>query len=302
MPDAFRGNEPGQLATRRRVVVRGVTLSLLEAGPPDAPAIVLLHGFPSSSRMYAPLLPWLAHRWHAVAPDYPGFGESDAPDPNAFAYTFDQLAESVSDLLDALGIGRHALFMQDYGGPVGFRMALRDPDRVTAVIVQNANAYTEGLGPKWKGIARFWADRLAHADELERFLSFEATKQRHLGESPHPERYDPAVWEEEFAFLSRPGQRDIQAELLYDYRSNPDRYPLWQAWLRARKPPTLVLWGRFDRSFVVAGAHAYARDVPEAEIHILDAGHFALDEQADTVASLLLAFLDRQLAVAPLIG
>lgn len=274
--------------------VQGLRLFYREAGPSDAPAIVLLHGYPSSSRMYEPLLPLLADRYRVIAPDYPGFGHSDAPAPADYAYTFDHLAETIDGLLTALGLARYSLFMQDYGGPVGFRVALRNPGKVRAIVVQNANAYREGLGPKWAGIARYWEDPAAHAAEVDKFMSLDSARQRHIGDSPHPERYDPDAWTDEFAFLSRPGQRAIQAALLYDYRTNPESYPAWQAWLRAQRPPTLVLWGRYDPSFLVPGALAYSRDVPDAEIHILDAGHFALDERKAAIAALVLDFLDRQ--------
>jgi pimeloyl-ACP methyl ester carboxylesterase len=275
--------------------VQGVRLFYREAGPKDAPTVVLLHGYPSSSRMYEPLLGFLSGRYHMIAPDYPGFGHSEAPSPARYAYTFDHLSETVAALLKALRIDRYVLFMQDYGGPVGFRIALRHSWSVRAVIVQNANSYNEGLGPKWAGIARYWADRTAHCDEVEKFTSLEAAKQRHIGNSPDAERYNPDSWTDEYAMLSRPGQREIQADLLYDYRTNIATYPVWQAWLRAERPPTLVLWGRYDLSFVEAGALAYTRDVPDAELHILDAGHFALDEKAEQVAELVLSFLDRTL-------
>jgi pimeloyl-ACP methyl ester carboxylesterase len=278
--------------------VQGVRVFYREAGPSDAPVIVLLHGFPSSSRMYDVLLPVLSTRYHVIAPDYPGFGQSDAPPPSAYSYTFDHLSETMDGLLESLGIERYSVFMQDYGGPVGFRMALRHPAKVQAIIIQNANAYEEGLGPKWSGIAQYWAHRAQHPEQVDAFLSFEGTRQRHLGTSPNLERYNPDSWCDEFAALSRPGQREIQASLLYDYRTNIASYPAWQAWLRAHRPPTLVLWGRYDPSFIAAGAHAYRRDVPDAEIHILDAGHFALDEQASRITGLLWDFLDRHLARA----
>jgi pimeloyl-ACP methyl ester carboxylesterase len=271
--------------------VSGVNLFYREAGPKGAPIIILLHGYPSSSRMYDPLIPLLADRYHLIAPDYPGFGQSEAPPPSRYCYTFGHLAETMGVLLEQLNVERYVLFMQDYGGPVGMRMALDHPQRVQALIVQNANAYEEGLGPKWAAIARYWADPAAHPEQVDAFTSLEGAKQRHLGNSPHPERYNPETWMEEFALLSRPGQREIQAALLYDYRTNVAAYPVWQAWLRQRTPPTLVMWGRYDPSFIVPGALAYARDVPGAEIHILDAGHFALDEQADEVAQLTRGFL-----------
>lgn len=270
-----------------------------EAGSRDAPTIVLLHGYPSSSRMWTPLLPLLSERYHVIAPDYPGFGHSDTPPPADYAYTFDHLAETIEGLLRMLGLNRYGLLMQDYGGPVGFRLALRNSEKVRAIIIQNANAYAEGLGPKWAGIAHYWSDRAAHSQEVDKFTSLEGARQRHIGNSPNIERYDPDSWTDEYAMLSRPGQRAIQADLLYDYRTNVAVYPAWQAWLREHRPATLVLWGRYDPSFIVPGALAFARDVPDAEIHLLDAGHFALDEEAGRVGELVLDFLDRRLARSP---
>ncbi|GAB0117840.1 alpha/beta fold hydrolase [Acidisoma sp. 7E03] len=278
--------------TYNTVEVGGVRLFYREAGPRDAPAIVLLHGFPSSSRMWERLIPLLADRYHLIAPDYPGFGYSAAPPPDLYAYTFDSLARTTGQLLDHLGLTRYSLFMQDYGGPVGFRMALSAPERVAAMIVQNANAYAEGLGPKWAKIAAYWEDPEAHADQLDAFLSHAATKARHLGVSPHPERYDPDAWNEEFAMLSRPGQRAIQAALLFDYRTNVAAYPRWQAWLRAHQPKMLVIWGLYDPSFIVPGAEGYKRDVPGAELHVIDAGHFGLDEKTEHIARLVRRFME----------
>jgi len=279
--------------TYHRVTVDGLGLFYREAGPREAPTILLLHGYPSSSRQWDPLLPLLADRYHLIAPDYPGFGQSDAPSPAAYAYTFDALAAAMTGLVEQLGITRYALFVQDYGGPVGFRMALAHPERVSALLIQNANAYAEGLGPKWRGIAQYWADPTAHPEPLDAFTSFAGARQRHIGTSPNPERYNPDTWTDEAAFLARSGSRAIQAALLLDYRTNVAAYPDWQAWMRAHPLPMLVLWGRYDPSFLVPGAEAYLRDRPEAELHILDAGHFALDEDADGVARLTRDFLGR---------
>jgi len=284
--------------TYQRVEVDGTGIFYREAGPKDAPVVVLLHGYPSSSRMYEPLLRRLSGRYRLIAPDYPGFGHSDAPSPDRYAYTFDHLAETTGGFLKALKIDHYTLFLQDYGGPVGFRVAMKNPDKVQAIIVQNANAYAEGLGAKWTAIADYWADRAGHEEQVDKFTSLEGARQRHIGLSPNPERYDPDSWTDEYAFLSRPGQRQIQADLLYDYRTNVAAYPAWQAWLRQHRPPLLVMWGRYDPSFIVPGAEAYVRDVPGAEIHLLDAGHFALDEKADEVADLTLDFLDRRLGDA----
>jgi pimeloyl-ACP methyl ester carboxylesterase len=280
--------------TYQRAQVHSVSIFYREAGPKGAPTIVLLHGFPSSSRMFDTLIPLLASRYHLIAPDYPGFGQSEAPSPAQYRYTFDHLAETTNQLLDQLKIDRYVLYMQDYGGPVGFRILLRHPDRVSAIIVQNANAYKEGLGTKWTGIAQYWADPKAHPEIFQAFSSLEGAKQRHIAGSPHPERYNPDTWTDEYAILSRPNEQEIQADLLYDYQTNVASYPEWQAWLRAHKPPTLVLWGKYDVSFIVPGAEAYKRDVPDAEVHILDAGHFALDEKVDEIARLMLDFLAKQ--------
>lgn len=276
-----------------RITVDGVGVFFREAGPKDAATIVLLHGFPSSSREFETLIPLLATRYHLVAPDFPGFGHSDAPPPSSYTYTFDHLANTINALLELLKIDRCVFYLHDYGGPVAFRIFLEHPGRVRALIVQNANSYKEGLGAKWTGIAQYWADREAHSEVLDVFVSLAATEQRHTLGTSHPERYNPDTWTDEYAYLSRSGQREIQAELLYDYRTNVASYSAWQAWMRDHKPPTLVVWGRNDPSFITPGAEAYKRDLPNAEIHLLDAGHFALDEKNDEIASLILAFLTK---------
>lgn len=273
--------------------VDGVGVFYREAGPKDAPTIVLLHGYPASSRQYASLIPLLATHYHVIAPDYPGFGESDAPPPSQYTYTFDHLAQTVSGLLDQLKIDRYALYLQDYGGPVGFRIMEAHPERIRALVIQNANAYKEGLGKNWLTIARYWADPAAHPEVIDYFTSLELTKQRHIVNSPNLERYDPQVWLDEYAFLSKPGEREIQGRLLYDYRTNIASYPRWQEWMRAHQPPTLILWGRYDPSFITPGALAYQHDLPNAEVDVLDAGHFATEEKVDEIASDTLAFLGR---------
>lgn len=279
----------------RSIDVDGLSIFYREAGDPDAPTLLLLHGFPSSSRMFEPLFARLSAHYHLVAPDYPGFGHSDAPDARVFAYTFDAIAAVIDHFTEKLGIKRYVVYMQDYGGPVGFRIALAHPERVQALLIQNAVAHEDGLGPLWEKRRAFWADRAANEPGLrETFLSWETTRQRHVGTSPNVENYDPDLWDDEFAFLSKPGQADIQSDLFYDYRTNVAAYPAWQAWLKERQPPTLVLWGKYDPSFLVAEAEAYRRDLPRAEIHVIDAGHFALDEKADDVAATIHQFLARQ--------
>lgn len=273
--------------------IDGVGVFYREAGPKDAPTIVLLHGFPTSSRQYEALIPLLATRYHIIAPDYPGFGQSDAPDPSVFPYTFDHLAKVMDSLLVRLKINRYSLYIHDYGAPIGFRLMLAHPERLHALITQNGNAYQEGLGKKWPGIAEFWADPKAHPEIPETFLSFQTTMQRHTAGSMHPERYNPGTWLDEFAHLSKPGQRTIQSALLYDYQTNVAAYPQWQAWLREHQPPTLVVWGANDPSFIAAGGTAFKKDLPNAEINLLDAGHFALDERTDEIAGLILDFMAR---------
>jgi pimeloyl-ACP methyl ester carboxylesterase len=243
--------------------------------------------------MFEPLFARLGDRYHLVAPDYPGFGHSDWPDPKRFAYTFDHLAEVMTRFTEALGLARYTLYMQDYGGPVGFRMALAHPERVEALIVQDAVAHDTGLGANWKVRRAFWADRAANEKALrENLLSLATTRTRHVGSDPHPERYDPDLWTDELAFLSQPGQADIQTDLFYDYRTNVEAYPRWQAWMREKQPRLLVIWGKYDLSFDPSEPEAYRRDVPTASVHVLDAGHFALDTAADEIAALVRDFVD----------
>jgi pimeloyl-ACP methyl ester carboxylesterase len=278
--------------TYHTVAIDGLKIFYREAGPQEAPAILLLHGYPSSSRMFATLIPLLADKYHVIAPDYPGFGLSDAPSATEFRYSFDHLAEVIDKFTQTIGLEAYVLYQQDYGGPIGMRLAVAHPDRVRAIVVQNAVAHEDGLGAAWEPRRAFWRDRAANEDRIiPAFISLEAAKARHLGSSPHPERYDPETWLGEAALLSRPGQRQIQSDLFFDYQSNVAAYPAWQAWLRQHRPPMLVLWGKYDPSFAVAEAQAYRGDVPDAEVHILDAGHFALDEKVDEIAGLMRAFL-----------
>jgi pimeloyl-ACP methyl ester carboxylesterase len=272
----------------RNVQVDGLTIFYREAGPQDAPTILLLHGLPSSSRMFEPLFARLTDRYHLVAPDYPGFGHSAWPDPKTFAYTFDHYADVMNHFTETLGLGRYTLYMQDYGGPVGFRMALAHPDRIEALIVQDAVAHDTGLGPNWAPRRAFWADRPANESTLRaNLLSLQATRTRHVGSDPNVERYDPDLWTDEFAFLSQPGQADIQSDLFYDYRTNADAYPTWQRWMRETQPRLLVIWGKYEASFAPSEPEAYRRDVPDARVHIVDGGHFALDTAADEIAQLV---------------
>ena len=292
----FRSHRGVALPTfHRKTRIGALTIFYREAGRQDAPTLLLLHGLPSSSRMFASLFARLSDRYHLVAPDYPGFGHSDWPDPKSFAYTFDRVAEVMNRFTEALGLSRYTLYMQDYGGPVGFRMGLAHPERIEALIVQNAVAHDEGLGANWKARRAFWADRAANEGALRaNLLSLSATRTRHLGNDPDVERYDPDLWTDEFAFLSQPGQAEIQSDLFYDYRTNVDAYPTWQAWMRTTQPRMLVLWGKYDPSFDLSEPEAYRRDVPNAEVHVLEAGHFALDTAADRIAQLVSGFMSPQ--------
>jgi pimeloyl-ACP methyl ester carboxylesterase len=277
------------------VSIDGVKIFYREAGPAKAPTVLLLHGFPSSSRMFDTLIPMLADRYHLVAPDYPGFGNSDAPPADKFSYTFQNLADIVDKFTQALQLTKYALYVQDYGGPIGFRLALAHPERVTAIVVQNAVAHTDGLDDKrWAGPRAFWADRAKYEDQFrQRLTALQGAKARHLGSSPHPERYSPDLWEDEVAHLSKPGIAEIQVALFYDYQSNLAAYPAWQDYLRKHQPPMLIVWGKYDPSFALPEVEAFKRDVPNAEVHVLEAGHFALDEAVDDIAALMRNFLEK---------
>lgn len=277
----------------RTAQIDGVSIFYREAGPKDAPTLLLLHGLPSSSRMFEPLFTRLSERYHLVAPDYPGFGHSDWPDPTTFPYTFDHIADIMDHFTETLGLSRYTPYMQDYGGPVGFRMILAHPERTEALIVQDAVAHNEGLGAHWNTRRAFWADRAANETALRtNLLSLEAARARHVGDDPDVERHDPDLWTDEFCFLTRPGQAQIQSDLFYDYRTNVESYPKWQAWMRERQPRLLVIWGKYESSFDASEPESYRKDVPSADVHIVDGGHFALDTAADEIADLAKGFME----------
>ena len=281
----------------RTVKVDGINIFYREAGPKNAPTLLLLHGLPSSSRMFQALLTRLADKYHLIAPDYPGYGHSDWPDPKQFDYTFDNIARVIDDFMQVLGLKRYTLYMQDYGGPVGFRMVLKHPERVDALIVQDAVSHNEGLGTNWATRRAFWVDRSAHEEALrQNLLSLATTKTRHVGDDPNVELYDPDLWTDEYAFLNSPGQAQIQSDLFYDYRTNVDAYPKWQAWMQKTQPALLVIWGKHDLSFDPGEPERYRKDVPNAEVHVLDAGHFALDTKADEIAAIVRQFVSAHVA------
>jgi pimeloyl-ACP methyl ester carboxylesterase len=277
--------------------IDGVNIFYREAGPADAPVVLLLHGFPTSSHMFRNLIPALADRYHVIAPDYPGFGQSDMPDRATFAYTFDRFAELVDGLLDQLQVTRYAMYVMDYGAPVGWRLALKHPERVMGLIVQNGNAYDEGLKDFWDPIKAYWSDGSdAHRQALRGLVSPEATKFQYTDGVADVSRISPDNWIHDQALLDRPGNADIQLDIFYDYRTNLPLYPAVQAYFRKRRPPTLIVWGKNDKIFPADGAHAYKRDLPDSEFHLLDTGHFALEDKADEMVPLIRDFLDRKVA------
>jgi pimeloyl-ACP methyl ester carboxylesterase len=269
-----------------------------EAGPKDAPAVLLLHWFPTSSQMFRHLIPALAEKYRVVAPDYPGYGHSSMPARDQFAYTFDNLAKVIDGFTEAVGLTRYALYVQDYGAPVGYRLAAAHPDRVTAIVVQNGNAYDEGLDNDfWKPIKAYWADPTSQEkrDALRGLLTYEATKWQYTHGVRNPERVSPDGAAHDQFLLDRPGNAEVQLDLFLSYGSNPPLYPGWQDYFRTHQPPVLIAWGKNDQIFPAAGAEPYKRDLKTLEFHLLDAGHFALETNGDEIAALIRSFLGRHL-------
>ena len=265
-----------------------------EAGPKDAPAVLLLHGFPTSSQMFRDLIPKLADKYRVVAPDYPGFGHSSMPPRDKFRYTFDNLADVVEQFTEKVGLTKYALYVQDYGAPVGYRLAAKHPDRVTAIVVQNGNAYDEGLDNDfWKPIKAYWKEPASKEkrDALRGFLKYDATKWQYTHGVKNPELVSPDGPAHDQFLLDRPGNDEIQLDLFLSYGSNPPLYPKWQEYFRKHQPPVLVVWGKNDQIFPAAGAEPYKRDLKALEFHLLDAGHFALETHGDEIAGRMREFL-----------
>jgi pimeloyl-ACP methyl ester carboxylesterase len=279
----------------RYATIQGRQLFYREAGPADAPVIVLLHGFPASSFMFRDLIPALAPRYHVIAPDMLGFGLSDAPPADEFAYTFDALAGLTAGLLAELGVTRYAIYVQDYGAPVGWRLALADPAAITAIISQNGNGYDAGFVDSfWKTVWDYQSEQTPQTEAAVRTaLTLEATRWQYLAGVPDETLVSPDAWYHDFALLSRPGNDAIQLTLFRDYATNPPLYPALHEYLRRNHPPVLAVWGKGDEIFGPDGARAFAADVPDAEIHLLDGGHFLLESAHDQVAELILDFMDR---------
>jgi len=277
--------------------VQGLKIFYREAGTPGAPKLVLLHGFPSSSHQYRNLLPALATRFHVIAPDYPGFGNSDAPDPARFRYTFDRLSEVIEGLLEQLGFTRFGAYLQDYGGPVGFRILTRHPEWLEWLTIQNTNAYQEGFTEIWEGLrGAYWKERSpANEKPLEAFLQEETVKTIYLHGHRRPELISPDNWTVDLRFLELPHARRLNLDLFYDYRTNVPLYPKWQAFLRERQPKTIIFWGQDDIFFTREGGEAYLRDLPGAEMHRLQSGHFAVEDSLPFIVEKMLSFHQRNL-------
>jgi len=299
----------------RTIDIDGVSIFYREAGSPDAPTLLLLHGFPTSSHMFRELIPRLADRFHLVAPDYPGYGNSAMPAVDTFEYSFDHLAELMDGFTVALGLDRYSLYLMDYGAPIGFRLAAAHPERVQSLIIQNGNAYEEGIDNDfWQPIKGYWADRgavnvgldnpfwsqvkaayeqpnMANEDALRFLVTLGATQWQYTNGARDAEAISPDNWHVTQRLLDRPGNEAIQLELFHSYGTNPPLYPAWQAYFRAHQPPTLIVWGAKDEIFPEAGAHPYQRDLENLEMHILDTGHFALEEDGVFIAETIRRFL-----------
>ncbi|GAB4361877.1 MAG: alpha/beta hydrolase [Bryobacter sp.] len=280
------------ITRHQTVTIDGLEIFYREAGLRNAPAILLLHGFPTSSLMYRNLIPALATKYRVVAPDYPGYGQSSMPSRDKFTYSFANYAQLMSKFTTAVGLTKYTLYVMDYGAPVGFRLALLHPERISGFIIQNGNAYTEGLREFWDPIKALWKDPSpANRNALRKLLTIEATKWQYTHGVPEPARISPEAWIVDQVGLDRAGNDEIQLDLFYDYWTNFDLYPAIQAYFRKYQPPTLIAWGKNDQIFPSQGATPYRRDLPKAKIHLLDAGHFVLETNGAEVAKLILDFL-----------
>jgi pimeloyl-ACP methyl ester carboxylesterase len=279
----------------RTVKIEGLDIFYREAGPKDAPVVLLLHGFPTSSHMFRNLIPALSDEFHLVAPDYPGFGNSSMPTVEQFEYSFDRLAEVMEKFTEKMGLTKYALYLQDYGAPVGYRLAVKHPERVQALVVQNGNAYDEGIDNDfWKPIKAYWREKTTEREKpLCDFLNREATIWQYTHGVRDKEVISSDNWNIDQPLLDRPGNVEIQLAMFYSYGSNPAHYPEWQAYFRQHQPPTLIVWGKNDQIFPAAGAEPYKRDLKNLEFHLLDTGHFALEEDGDLIADLMRNFLHK---------
>jgi len=283
------------------ITVDGQTIFYREAGDKEkGPTLLLLHGFPTSSHMFRNIIPALTDKFHLVAPDYPGFGYSSMPPVDKFEYTFDHLAEIVDKLITQIGLERYSLYVMDYGAPIGYRLAVKHPEKIEALIVQNGNAYEEGLGEFWEPLRAYWNEpNEKNKNALKKFLTLEATRWQYTHGVKNENAISPDNWIHDQLLLDRPGNNEIQLQLFYDYKSNPPLYPQWQEYFRKYQPPTLVVWGRNDFIFTKEGAIPYQRDLKNIQIHLLNTGHFALEEEGELIAELISRFLLTQRKAAP---
>ncbi|MBB5055838.1 pimeloyl-ACP methyl ester carboxylesterase [Granulicella aggregans] len=280
-----------------RIDADGVNVFYREAGPADAPVVLLLHGFPTSSFQYRELMPLLADRYHVIAPDLPGFGFTEVPAERHYTYTFDALAKTITAFTEALQLKRYALYVFDYGAPTGLRVAMAHPERVTAIVSQNGNAYEEGLGDAWAPIRHYWSDPSpANREVVHQALSPEGLKSQYTEGVPHPERIKPEGYTLDAAMIARPGNMDIQLDLFLDYANNVKLYPAFQEYFRKSKPPLLAIWGKHDPFFIPPGAEAFRRDNPNATVQFLDTGHFALETHVEEVATAMRQFLAKSIS------
>ena len=285
-----------QISTQHKTIdVDGLDIFYREAGPKEAPTILLLHGFPTSSHMFRNLIPALADSFHLIAPDYPGFGSSSMPLVEEFEYSFDNLARVMEQFVAQLGLENYFLYVMDYGAPVGYRLATQHPEKVLGLIVQNGNAYDEGLREFWEPLKAYWQDKTPESAKVlaDNSLTLEATKWQYTNGVRNPEAIAPDNWLHDQYLLDRPGNKEIQLELFYSYRTNPPLYPQWQEYFRQYQPPTLLVWGKGDYIFPAEGAYPYKRDLNNLEFHILDTGHFALEEDLAFIASHIRDFVLR---------
>lgn len=274
--------------------VDGVTIAFREAGSESNPTIVLLHGYPSSSHQYRKVLDQLSDTYHLIAPDYPGFGLSDFPEPESYEYTFDNIAKTMDAFLEQRGISSYAIMMQDYGAPIGFRIATAHPERVTGIITQNGNAYLEGIGEIWKGIKAMWADRNEKTEgALLAAFTLEGLKWDYTHGTKDQEKINPDSWHLDFLRMQRPNAHKVNLDLWYDYQNNLKLYPKWQQYLRDHQPPVLVVWGKNDAYFPESGAEAFKKDVKNLDYNVYDTGHFALEDHADEIIGKIRQFMDK---------
>ena len=291
----FSATSIGEVQTLHRTIdVEGLQIFYREAGPQDAPTILLLHGYPTSSHMFRNLIRDLSEKYHVLAPDYPGYGRSDQPPMSEFQYTFDNMSMVIEGFLKAKNVDKFSIYLMDYGAPIGFRIAAKHPKRIESLIIQNGCAYEEGLKEFWDPIKKYWKEyTLENGKALEGFHTIDGLKWQYTHGVQNVDAISPDNWQVDLQHLSRPENNDIQLAMFYDYRTNVTKYPEWQAYFREHQPPTLIVWGKNDHIFPPDGAHPYKKDLKSVEIHLLDTGHFALEEKGSKIAELILGFMEK---------